>query len=45
MSEDRELALASGCNEYLAKPFRPNELLHVVERMLGHLRALDSSAG
>jgi two-component system cell cycle response regulator DivK len=45
MSEDRELALASGCNDYLAKPFRPNELLHVVERMLGHLRAVDSSAG
>jgi CheY-like chemotaxis protein len=34
MSEDRELALRAGCTEYLAKPFRPNELLTVVARML-----------
>lgn len=34
MSEDRELALRSGCNDYLAKPFRPAELLGIVERWL-----------
>jgi CheY-like chemotaxis protein len=34
MSEDRELALRCGCTDYLAKPFRPNELLTVVARML-----------
>jgi len=35
MSDDRELALRSGCTDYLAKPFRPNQLLQVVERLLG----------
>ena len=34
MSEDRELALRSGCTDYLAKPYRPTELLSVVERLL-----------
>jgi CheY-like chemotaxis protein len=34
MSEDRELALRCGCTDYLAKPFRPNELLTLVARML-----------
>lgn len=34
MSDDRELALRSGCNDYLAKPFRPAELLGIVERWL-----------
>jgi CheY-like chemotaxis protein len=34
MSGDREQALRSGCNEYLAKPFRPRELLEVVGRLL-----------
>jgi CheY-like chemotaxis protein len=35
MSGDREQALHSGCNDYLAKPFRPRELLEVVGRFLG----------
>ena len=34
MTEDRELALRAGCTDYLAKPFRPTELLSVVARML-----------
>jgi CheY-like chemotaxis protein len=34
MGNDRELALRSGCTEYLSKPFRPNELLGLVERLL-----------
>lgn len=34
MSEDRELALRCGCTDYLAKPYRPAELISVVERLL-----------
>jgi CheY-like chemotaxis protein len=34
MSGDREYALQRGCNAYLAKPYRPRELLEVVERLL-----------
>lgn len=34
MSEDRELALRSGCTDYLAKPYRPTDLVGVVERLL-----------
>ncbi len=34
MSEDREEALRAGCSDYLSKPFRPNELLAMVARML-----------
>lgn len=34
MSDDRELALRSGCSDYLAKPFRPAELLGIVEHWL-----------
>lgn len=34
MSEDRELALRAGCTDYLSKPFRPNELLAMVARVL-----------
>jgi CheY-like chemotaxis protein len=34
MSDDRARALESGCTDYLAKPFRPNELIEVVQRML-----------
>lgn len=32
--EDREEALEAGCTDYLAKPFRTQELVAVVERML-----------
>lgn len=31
---DREFALREGCTEYLAKPYRPRELLAVVQRLL-----------
>ena len=34
MPGDRELALSSGCTEYLAKPFRPHQLLDMIARML-----------
>ena len=34
MSDDRDRALRSGCTDYLAKPFHPNQLLEVVSRML-----------
>lgn len=32
MSDDREKILASGCNEYLAKPFSVTEFLGLIER-------------
>ena len=32
--EDRQRALRSGFTEYLTKPFRPRELLRMVERLL-----------
>ncbi|HEX6796150.1 MAG TPA: response regulator [Ktedonobacterales bacterium] len=32
--EDREEALEAGCTDYLAKPFRTQELVAVVQRML-----------
>ncbi len=38
MSDDRELALRTGCNDYLTKPFRPAELLGIVERWLMSMR-------
>ncbi len=34
MKGDRERILAAGCDDYLAKPVQPNELLAVVERLL-----------
>ncbi len=39
MSDDRDLALRFGCSDYLAKPFRPHDLLRVVERLLGRERS------
>ncbi|HLZ23767.1 MAG TPA: response regulator [Ktedonobacterales bacterium] len=42
MSEDRELALQSGCTDYLAKPYRATDLLRVVERLL---RGMGDSEG
>ncbi len=34
MRGDRERILAAGCDDYLAKPVQPNELLAAVERLL-----------
>ncbi len=34
MSMDKASALASGCNDYLTKPFRQSELLEMVARLL-----------
>jgi CheY-like chemotaxis protein len=34
MAGDREFALRGGCNDYLVKPYRPRDLLEVVERLL-----------
>ena len=34
LPEDREYALRRGCTDYLTKPYRPHDLLEVVERLL-----------
>lgn len=34
MTGDREQAIEQGCTEYLAKPYRPGDLLRVVERLV-----------
>jgi CheY-like chemotaxis protein len=34
MSGDREYALREGCNEYVVKPYRPRDLVEVVDRLL-----------
>lgn len=36
LREERELALSCGCTEYLTKPFRPRDLLALIERLLPH---------
>ena len=35
LSGDKEQALEAGCDDYVAKPFRPRELLAKVEQLLG----------
>jgi CheY-like chemotaxis protein len=34
MSDDREKALDSGCDDYLAKPIKSKDLLNIVEKFL-----------
>jgi CheY-like chemotaxis protein len=34
LSDESEAARLAGCNEYLTKPFKPRQLLDVVERLL-----------
>ena len=35
LSGDKEQALEAGCDDYVAKPFRPRELLAKAEQLLG----------
>jgi CheY-like chemotaxis protein len=42
LSEEKESALAAGCNEYLTKPFRQSELLALVARLLRALPAREA---
>ena len=35
LSGDRDRALAAGCQDYVAKPFRPRQLVAKVEELLG----------
>ena len=34
MKEDRQKCLASGMNDYVTKPFKPNDLYHVLLKWL-----------
>ena len=36
LNDENEAALQIGCNEYLTKPFKPRQLLEVVDRLLSH---------
>ncbi len=35
LSGDDRRALEAGCNAYIAKPFRPRELLEMIRRLIG----------
>ena len=35
LSGDEQLALEAGCNAYIAKPFRPRDLLEIIRRFMG----------
>jgi DNA-binding response OmpR family regulator len=37
--QDRELAFAAGCNDYVVKPFSPRELVERVQKLLVEVRA------
>jgi CheY-like chemotaxis protein len=39
LSDEGEAARQIGCTEYLTKPFKPRQLLEVVERLLGHAQS------
>jgi CheY-like chemotaxis protein len=34
LNDENEAAMQTGCNEYLTKPFKPRQLLEVVDRLL-----------
>jgi CheY-like chemotaxis protein len=34
LNDENEAAMQIGCNEYLTKPFKPRQLLEVVDRLL-----------
>lgn len=36
LNDESEAAIQIGCNEYLTKPFKPRQLLEVVDRLLPH---------
>ena len=36
LNDESEAALQMGCTEYLTKPFKPRQLLEVVDRLLPH---------
>ncbi len=36
LNDENEAAMQIGCNEYLTKPFKPRQLLEVVDRLLPH---------
>jgi two-component system sensor histidine kinase/response regulator len=40
LKEDRELCLASGMNDYLSKPIRPEEVKGAIERAVAHFGSL-----
>jgi CheY-like chemotaxis protein len=37
MSDDREKALDAGCDDYLAKPIKSKDLLHITEKYLNKI--------
>ena len=39
LSGDDQKASAAGCNAYIAKPYRPRDLLQIVQRLLAEGRA------
>ena len=38
LNDENEAAMQIGCNEYLTKPFKPRQLLEVVDRLLPQSR-------
>ncbi len=37
-AEDRERCLAAGMNDFIAKPFKPNELLNTIARQINKIK-------
>jgi len=37
LNDENEAAIQMGCNEYLTKPFKPRQLLEVVDRLLSRM--------